>query len=117
MFLVLSVQKTCGMSTSVNCTYFVNPNFPSGCSADAGKCSFTVWPCGDGICQLRLDFIEFNIAPPDANGNCNNDFFLVSGAASNVPKICGLNTGEHGKVPMSFPLYIYICSSVVRKLA
>lgn len=93
----IQVQKTCGWSTNKNCTYFISPSYPKP-YLGGDVCSLSVWPCGDNVCQLRLDFIDFNLAPPDANGNCLNDFFLVSGGGSSVPRICGLNTGEHGIV-------------------
>lgn len=35
------------------------------------------------------------IAQPDENGTCITDAFIVSGAASTVPIICGDNTGQH----------------------
>ena len=50
------------------------------------------------ICQFKLDFINFNIAPPlTASGNCSNDVFVVTGQNENniIPKICGFNDGQH----------------------
>lgn len=51
----------------------------------------------------RLDFDSFNIAQPNMNGVCNNDQFIISGVSTTVPIICGINSGNHSKVPfMSF---------------
>ena len=56
---------------------------------------------------LRLDFELFDIigpsdAPPEAmGGSCLADTFVVTQTPalnSNVPVICGLNTGQHGKM-------------------
>lgn len=49
------------------------------------------------ICQLRLDFVDFEINRP-IGGNCDVDKFMVSGQNSNslVPPICGRNSGTHG---------------------
>lgn len=48
----------------------------------------------DDICQIRLDFVTFNIAPPNNTGECLTDFFLVTGGSA-VPQICGINDGQH----------------------
>ncbi|KAJ9585755.1 hypothetical protein L9F63_002450, partial [Diploptera punctata] len=78
------IQKTCGDSTKLNCTYFSNTDYP-GLYSDGGRCTIT----------LRLDFLDFTLAQPDANGNCLDDSFVVSGGSSVVPVICGENTGQH----------------------
>ena len=36
-------------------------------NAPSGACAFTACPCNDNICQLRLDFVNFNIAGPATN--------------------------------------------------
>jgi hypothetical protein len=41
-----------------------------------------------------LEFVTFNIAPPNAKGECLTDFFLVTGG-STVPQVCGTNDGQH----------------------
>ncbi|KAI9559204.1 hypothetical protein GHT06_015993 [Daphnia sinensis] len=45
------------------------------------------------ICQIRLDFISFTMAQPSA-GTCL-DTFQVGGATTEVPIICGDNSGQH----------------------
>lgn len=35
------------------------------------------------------------LAQPNVNGSCTTDAFIVTGAASAVPVICGENTGQH----------------------
>ncbi|XP_023310102.1 uncharacterized protein LOC108905522 [Anoplophora glabripennis] len=44
---------------------------------------------------IRLDFLNFILAQPDGNGYCVFDSFTVTGSASNVPVLCGENTGQH----------------------
>jgi len=85
-------QRTCGESTNYNNTYFVNPGY-TGTDTGTGACTLTVNRVNSNICQLRLDFIDFNIEQPDVDGNCNTDFLTVSD--STVPMICGSNTGQH----------------------
>ncbi|XP_042885176.1 uncharacterized protein LOC122261544 [Penaeus japonicus] len=87
-------QKTCGESTSQNCTYFVNTNYPDPFNS-VGSCQLTVNKANTNICQLRLDFVEFTLSGPDATEQqCLTDRFSVAGASS-LPIICGVNSGNH----------------------
>ncbi|XP_069960513.1 uncharacterized protein [Cherax quadricarinatus] len=88
-------RHSCGETTSYNNTYFVNPNFNSTDSG-TGACTLTVNRVNTSICQLRLDFLDFQLAQPDVDGNCNVDFLTVS-PSSTVPRICGSNSGQHSK--------------------
>lgn len=47
------------------------------------------------MCQLRIDFLDFSLAPPNGDGVCVTDYMTVSGGSSRVPRICGINTGQH----------------------
>lgn len=58
------------------------------------RCSLRVEP-NEGICQLRIEFLDFALAQPSGDGICNTDVLSVSGAASNVPLLCGENSGQH----------------------
>ncbi|XP_008558691.1 uncharacterized protein LOC103579154 [Microplitis demolitor] len=87
-------KKECGSVTTLNNTYFVNPGYYS--SYEGGeRCTITVYRCNSDVCQLRIDFMEFNLAQPNASGVCDNDFLLISGSASTVPRICGENNNQH----------------------
>lgn len=55
----------------------------------------TVNPCSSGTCQLRIDFLDLSLAPPNGDGTCNRDILSISGGASAVPSLCGENTGQH----------------------
>lgn len=48
------------------------------------------------ICQLRLDFVDFELNLPN-EGDCIKDRFEVSGQNANsvIPVICGRNAGQH----------------------
>jgi hypothetical protein len=62
------------------------------------------------ICQLRLDFEAFDIGS-DVGGTCSNDMFVVTQTPrtnSIVPVLCGLNTGQHGKISITYILTIYL---------
>ena len=43
--------------------------------------------CDFPVCQLRLDFLDFEIAPP-TSGNCNRDQFIIR-ADEPLPVLCG----------------------------
>ncbi|XP_046659154.1 uncharacterized protein LOC124353265 [Homalodisca vitripennis] len=87
-------MATCGQSTNQNCSYFVNPGYPSFYDG-SGSCQLTIYKAHPDICQYRLDFDNFVLDGPETmNHICNNDQFLVSGG-SPVPAICGINSGNH----------------------
>lgn len=54
-----------------------------------------VEPAGDGVCQLRIEFLDFSLAPPNGDGTCNTDVISISGSATQVPLLCGENSGQH----------------------
>ncbi|GFG39627.1 hypothetical protein Cfor_02901, partial [Coptotermes formosanus] len=88
------IQKTCGTTANLNCTYFVNAGFPGVFSGD-GRCNIGVSKCNSGICQLRIDFLDFVLAQPNGEGYCTTDQFEITGSAYDVPNICGENSGQH----------------------
>lgn len=89
-----AVSFTCNMVSAANETEFVNPSYPSG-EVGTGTCEVTITKTPD-ICQLRLDFLEFSLAPPDDQGLCNVDSFMVrTTVGENLPQLCGENNGQH----------------------
>jgi len=94
--------NTCGGSVSQNCSYISNVGYPSGRTA-TGACSYTVTRCSSEICQVRLDFINMNIAQPTAaaTGLCVDTLVITPGAlpATNrnilPPTLCGNQAGQH----------------------
>ncbi|KAL1378252.1 hypothetical protein pipiens_015711 [Culex pipiens pipiens] len=87
-------SKTCGGSTNLNSTYFTNRGYPGGFN-DGGSCSFTISPCSSAVCQLRIDFRTLTLAQPNGDGECLTDVMTVTGGSSEVPPICGENSGQH----------------------
>jgi len=93
---------TCGETTQAKQFNFVSPGFPVSLGSDDLSCTVSIdHGCGgmdpsrklEDICQIRVDFTEFNIQPP-LLGNCNFDMFYVS-ANGKYPLLCGDNTGHH----------------------
>ncbi|XP_057368580.1 uncharacterized protein LOC130689699 isoform X2 [Daphnia carinata] len=88
-----------GDTVTLNNTYWQSPlrNF-----ATSSSCTLTVKLDSTlpeqnnvAICQVRLDFVVFEISQPDAETVCANDYFDVAGATNVVPTICGFNNGQH----------------------
>ncbi|XP_039287156.1 uncharacterized protein LOC111062984 [Nilaparvata lugens] len=92
-------KRTCGEKTNANNTYFFSPNYSA--AFNGGKrCSFTIEKMNSGVCQIRIDFLEFSISEPDPKtGSCEND--KLSLGIPNNPVICGENGGHH--VYLDFP--------------
>lgn len=92
-----SVDVQCGGATSEMISYFQSPNFPEPYEQE-GTCKMRIAKNSDAICQMRLDFLDFDLARP-SEGNCSQDMLVVTGQNENnlIPKICGLNSGQHCK--------------------
>lgn len=89
-------QLSCGGRTAQNCSYFVNPGWPSASAmASAMNCEISVEKLA-GVTQVRLDLLTFELSQP-TNGMCIEEQFVVSGQNINsvVPILCGANTGQH----------------------
>ena len=88
---------TCGETATEKFVYFRNPGFPD--TYDRSRiCRTKIGKISRNICQFKLDFVTFDIGKP-LEGNCSQDIFSVSGQNENhiVPKICGVNNGQHCK--------------------
>ena len=57
-FFNLLVTKTCGESTSQNCTYFQNTGYPSTYD-NVGSCQLTINKCSSNVCQLRYVLLKY----------------------------------------------------------
>ncbi|KAG0418379.1 hypothetical protein HPB47_004901 [Ixodes persulcatus] len=98
-----SLSASCGSIVSLNGTYFTSPGFHASASGSMmmmtpaqSSCAVQVVKHGSRVCQIRLDFEEFDLERPTV-GNCDNERLLVTGHNANsvVPDLCGLNTGQH----------------------
>ncbi|KFM58271.1 hypothetical protein X975_13022, partial [Stegodyphus mimosarum] len=85
----------CGGATSEMISYFRSPGFPEPYEQE-GTCKMRIAKNSDAVCQIRLDFLVFDTARP-VEGNCSQDMLVITGQNENnlVPKICGLNSGQH----------------------
>merc|ERR1712156_353414 len=82
-----------GSSVDQNCTYLQNPSYPSTYTT-AGTVTYSVSPCQDDICQMRLDFDNFDITETTA-GVCTDSFAMTGPSGQNPLNLCGTLTGAH----------------------
>ncbi|XP_046458986.1 uncharacterized protein LOC124205581 [Daphnia pulex] len=87
----------CGQLVTFNNTYWQSPSFinsESSCNLTI-KLDHHLVEQSKPICQIRLDFLTFSLAQPNANTVCDVDHFQVTGATNKIPVICGENHGQH----------------------
>lgn len=109
---------TCGHKTSENNTFFANPDYPEP-SWEARLCEVEIKKKSSNILQFMIEFEDFELAPPNHEGECITDVFQVK-YASNKPspysllRICGQNTGQHMYLDVSQidePLVLSVATS------
>ncbi|OQR72619.1 hypothetical protein BIW11_01270 [Tropilaelaps mercedesae] len=85
---------SCRETMHHNVSYFVPPTYPHR-EDRANVCPLKIAFESD-ICQIRLDFIKFDILGP-REGDCIDDMFVVMGGNANhrLPVLCGENTNQH----------------------
>ncbi|XP_048521994.1 uncharacterized protein LOC109540096 [Dendroctonus ponderosae] len=71
-------------------------------SSDSSSCGFTISKANANVQQLRIDFVDLDLAGP-TNGTCMDERLVISGQNANdqIPVICGYNTGQHVYVDVS----------------
>ncbi|XP_065576806.1 cubilin-like [Artemia franciscana] len=94
-FRVLEEILTCGDSSPSLDFYITSPNYPETAPEEKSECEVNIeHDCEVEICQVRLDFEEFQIQPP-VWGDCQYDQFYVTGNGGKLPTLCGVNNGSH----------------------
>ena len=60
--------RDCGGTISTNLTHLQNPGWPGTLSVSSDKtCKYTFAKITSSVCQVRLDFVDFNLGPPISN--------------------------------------------------
>merc|ERR1740129_2372488 len=85
--------STCGTTVSQNITYIQNPSYPTGYTT-TGNCIYTVTPLSSDICQLRLDFDNFDLVET-TTGVCTDSLTISGPTGRNPMDLCGTLTGLH----------------------
>jgi len=117
---VFTVSAT-GSSVSENCTYIVNPGYPSNFGT-ASTISYTINKSSNDVCRIRLDYDVFALDVPTSkgatnqatSGQCATDVMTMTttdrtstptigaiGTYGHYPYLCGTNTGYHSYIDMS----------------
>ncbi|XP_062552459.1 uncharacterized protein LOC134217664 [Armigeres subalbatus] len=89
----------CGGTSLLKTTTLISPA-QIGTNGAATSCSYNIRAINLRVCQLRLDFNSFNLAPPTINPypSCNIDTLSIANLDFNL---CGENSGQHIYVPFS----------------
>ena len=93
-----TVSRSCHNTTANKVVYFKNPSYPQS-DTQQNFCDLTVNINDPDICQLRIDFLDFQLDQP-TRGDCLGDKFRISSsgfAPTSVPVLCGLNRNQHSK--------------------
>ena len=111
-----------GSKITENCTYLVNPGYPSNYvpTSTPNTLTYTISKCQDDICRIRLDYDTFTLTSPKSGtaateGQCSTDQLVFTTTAEsnkpgivttannygNYPMLCGTNTGLHSYLDLS----------------
>ncbi|XP_074035675.1 uncharacterized protein [Leptinotarsa decemlineata] len=93
-------ENTCGKTTDAKVAYFEASDLTNGVT----NCNYVIKLRNPNICQIRLDFVKFNLAPAtlvlpqyatDKVYKCNNDRMRILPNFYNIPDLCGNNDKQH----------------------
>ncbi|KAG5889933.1 hypothetical protein JTB14_028943 [Gonioctena quinquepunctata] len=93
-------ENTCGKTTDAKVAYFEATDLTNGVTS----CDYIIKLRNPNICQIRLDFVKFNLAPatrtlPQYATNrvykCIDDRLKIIPNHFNIPDLCGNNDKQH----------------------
>merc|ERR1712241_366087 len=88
-------MSACASTITQNTSYITNPTYPTAMTATSDTtCAYTVTPLSTDICQLRLDFVDFDLGDA-GTGACTDTLVVTSGSGRTYPTLCGTLTGQH----------------------
>uniref|UniRef100_A0A2A4J843 CUB domain-containing protein n=1 Tax=Heliothis virescens TaxID=7102 RepID=A0A2A4J843_HELVI len=107
VFATCCSLNACDVRTNTKVAVFINP--PLNHESSGLECSYNVEINNNNVCQMRIDFETFNLAPPTTvdpvenvtqrpGFTCRNDIFQVTNLQANsdiLPPLCGDNNGQH----------------------
>merc|ERR1712034_182680 len=106
MGVCCKIEASCASTTTFPVTYFTSPSYPDTDSMDVA-CNLNV-EVKRKVCQLRVDFLDFELPGPARDGRCQNtnSFKIFSRAnprgilgGDEQNGLCGLNEGQHLDAP------------------
>merc|ERR1739844_609495 len=87
--------SACASTITQNTSYITNPTYPTAMTATSDTtCAYTVTPLSADICQLGLDFVDFDLVDA-STGVCTDTLVVTSGSGRTYPNLCGTLTGQH----------------------
>ncbi|XP_023321969.1 uncharacterized protein LOC111696566 [Eurytemora carolleeae] len=90
-------------------TYFSNPSWPLADTSNS-FCTYSLVVSDPDVCQIRLDFELFEMAPPSLThspiGECDGDRLAIFTSQQNLGlyqgnTVCGNLTGQHMYIPVN----------------
>lgn len=96
--------RACGGEQTRNQTYLQNPNWPGAfTTSEDVECKYTFSRLHSNVCQLRLDFDQFELGPPlSDNVRCTTttpatDMVTLGHGSGREESttLCGYNSGQH----------------------
>ncbi|KAJ8925500.1 hypothetical protein NQ315_009338, partial [Exocentrus adspersus] len=93
-------ENTCGKTSNTKVGYFEG----SDVTVSESTCSYTVKLKNPNICQIRLDFVKFNLAPATLTKTvsstypiykCADDVLKIHPNHYSIPDLCGNNDKQH----------------------
>jgi len=116
LFFGLVTYSASGSVINQNCSYIVNPGYPSN-YATAETLTYTIAKASSDVCRIRLDYDLFVLTTPATVtkiGQCDTDRMTIAttgettvptSAAAGLfgvyPMLCGTQTGYHSYVDLS----------------
>jgi len=89
-------------------SYFQNEDFPSSTKPEADTRVFTVSVTDPDVCQVRIDFDEFDLAPPTSLGACDEQSIVIDESIA----FCGQNKDQNYVVHIDKPTSFNIIMNV-----
>ncbi|CAH0551971.1 unnamed protein product [Brassicogethes aeneus] len=90
-------DNTCGKITTAKVSYFDGNYLQT--QDQTTSCTYTIFLNNPNICQVRLDFETFHLAPPETSASlgtkCVTDTFNVEPSNYGIPTLCGTNDNQH----------------------
>jgi len=107
-YVCCQFATTCGGKVTERVTFVQSPLYPDYDDADR-SCSVNIMT-GRDVCQVRLDFLDFELPGPDAVGICQQQNNLaifaprvprgILGGGRDSNMLCGVNSGQHVYIPV-----------------
>ena len=70
--------RDCGGTIATNLTHLQNPGWPSTLSVSSDKtCKYVFSKITSNVCQVRLDFVDFDLGPPISNNVVSRRITMV----------------------------------------